>query len=164
IPRMTSKYFRTSIYLLPSLSEALERAIGRWQGAATEGAAAGRIISTVAGRTRRGWADAVGRRVRLVPPRIRGSVLVRDCGSGRISCARGKAKNADKSRTSHRTHPRDTHLRSRELDDYFCADHHVAGDAVYAGTSAMDFGAALGGGDRYQLAVFCVRSFPRTVA
>ncbi len=62
-----------------------------------------------------------GRRVRLVPPRIRGSVLVRDCGSGRISYARGKTKNADKSRTSHRAHPRDTHLRARELDDYFCA-------------------------------------------
>src|SRR5260370_3276233 len=48
---MTSKYFRASIYLLPSLSEALERAIGRWRGAATEGAAAGRIISTVARRS-----------------------------------------------------------------------------------------------------------------
>src|ERR1700737_2309994 len=109
----------------------------------------------------RGCADAVHRRVRLVPPRIRGSVLVEEHYSRRISHTRGETKNADKPRTSHRTHPRDTHLRTRELDDHFCADHYVAGDAVYAGASAVDFGAALGCGGCYQLAVFRFCSFPR---
>src|SRR5258708_2043849 len=101
-------------------------------------------------------------RVRLAVPRITCSVLVRDCYSSGSSYARGETKNADKSRTSHRTHPRDTHLRTRELDDHFCADHHVAGDAVHARASAVDHGAALGRGDCYQLAVFCFCSFPRT--
>src|ERR1700737_3712471 len=47
---MTSKYFRTSIYLLPSLNEALVGAIARSGGAAVD-AAAGRISSTVARRS-----------------------------------------------------------------------------------------------------------------
>src|SRR5882762_3130581 len=84
---MTSKYFRTSIYLLPSLSEALERAIGRWQGAATEGAAAGRIISTVARRSSQYTATAAAPAVSVARTniakftRIHMSAFLRDCGS-----------------------------------------------------------------------------------
>src|ERR1700724_2778126 len=102
----------------------------------------------------RGGAGAGHPRGRFVAPRIRGSVLVEEHYSRRISHTRGETKNADKPRTSHRTHPRDTHLRTRELDDHFWADHHVAGDAVHARASAVDHGTALGRGNRNELAFF----------
>src|SRR5260370_1279140 len=106
-------------------------------------------------------------RVRLAAPRITCSVLVRDCySSGTTSLlfarlwrpngyARGKTKNADKSRTSHRTHPRDTHLRAREVVHYLCVDYHHAGDTVRRGASAMDLGATLRSGHRSQFSVLC---------
>src|SRR6266404_9349590 len=87
MPRMTSKYFRASIYLLPSLSEALERAIGRWRGPATEGAAAGRIISTVARRSSQYTATAAAPAISVARTniakftRIHMSAFLRDCGS-----------------------------------------------------------------------------------
>src|SRR5258708_3515296 len=99
-------------------------------------------------------------RVRLVQRGIRGSVLGKDRHGRRVSYTRGETQNADQSRTSHRTHTRNTYLHTRELDDHFCADHDVAGDAVYAGASAVDLGAALVGGHRNEPAILCFCPFP----
>src|SRR5437879_2849297 len=103
-------------------------------------------------------------RVRLEPPRIRGSVLVKDSHGRTISYARGETKNADQPRTSHRTHPRDPNLRTPQLVHYFCADYVDVGDAVYGYASAMEFGATLDCWRGDEPAFFCLCAFPRTGA
>src|ERR1700726_2649854 len=78
------------------------------------------------GRPHRGRWDALGRLVRLVRAGIRVSVV-------RVV---EETQNADKSRTTYRSDLGDSDLRACELDDHFCADHHVASRAVYAGAPA----------------------------
>src|SRR5882762_2472442 len=215
---MTSKYFKTSIYLLPSLRRRMA------------GATAGRIISTVTRRSSQYTATAAapvttvartnmatftkthmsaflpvlrtwlgqcahhrstGENKRVTRSEVSEScggrntpwglsrtgkcqrngasvwccresevVYWEEDGSDGSSYARGETQNADQPRTSHRTHPRYTHLCARQLDDHFRADHDPVGHPVRAAASAVDAGAALGRGRRHQLALFCLSSFP----
>src|SRR6266404_7891169 len=119
---------------------------------------------SVAPGTRRGEGDALADRARLVPRRIRGSVLVKDRHGRRVSYARGETQNADQPGTSHRTHPWDTHLRTRELVYHFCADYIDLGHAVYGAASTVEFDRALDCRCRNEPAVFCLRTFSRTGA